>query len=156
MDAVQETFVDAFGEISFKHGMIRIELVSLSGPEPRVAQRLITSLQAFTQMLQAQNGMFEQLEKAGLLRAAGGTTPGPVAPSRGADKGGEEAPANEAAEERAAGAVPEETASVSVGAAVRRLLGVEPVPSPAAPAADSEPPRRTDPTPPRSPNFRQG
>ena len=70
MDTVPETFVDAFGEISFKHGMIRIELVSLSGPEPRVTQRLITSLQAFSQMLQAQNGMLEQLEKAGVIRPA--------------------------------------------------------------------------------------
>src|SRR6266511_5841718 len=33
---VAETFVDAFGEVSFKHGMIRIELVSLSRSEPRV------------------------------------------------------------------------------------------------------------------------
>ncbi len=49
MDAVPETFVDTIGEISFKQGMIRIELVSLSGPEPRVSQRLITSLQAFQQ-----------------------------------------------------------------------------------------------------------
>jgi hypothetical protein len=39
MDAISETFVDAFGEISFKHGMIRIELVSLSGSEPRVASQ---------------------------------------------------------------------------------------------------------------------
>ncbi|RAZ82481.1 hypothetical protein DPM33_34655 [Mesorhizobium hawassense] len=69
MDTVPETFVDAFGEISLKHGMIRIELVSLSGSEPRVTQRLITSLQAFSQMLQAQNGMREQLEKAGVIRS---------------------------------------------------------------------------------------
>jgi len=69
MDVVPETFVDAFGEISLKHGMIRIELVSLSGSEPRVTQRLITSLQAFSQMLQAQNGMREQLEKAGVMRS---------------------------------------------------------------------------------------
>src|SRR5215475_14133078 len=68
MDVVPETFIDAFGEISLKHGMIRIELVSLSGSEPRVTQRLITSLQAFSQMLQAQNGMLEQLEKAGVIR----------------------------------------------------------------------------------------
>src|SRR5262249_47519934 len=70
MDAVPETFVDAFGEISLKHGMIRIELVSLSGPEPRVTQRLITNLPACRQMLQAQNGMIEQLEKAGVIRPA--------------------------------------------------------------------------------------
>ncbi|WP_292329779.1 hypothetical protein, partial [Mesorhizobium sp.] len=69
MDVVPETFVDAFGEISLKHGMIRIDLVSLSGSEPRVTQRLITSLQAFSQMLQTQNGMREQLEKAGVLRS---------------------------------------------------------------------------------------
>jgi len=70
MDAAPETFVDAFGEISFKHGMIRIELMSLSGPEPRVTQRLITSLQAFQQMVQAQNGMLAQLQKAGVIRPA--------------------------------------------------------------------------------------
>jgi hypothetical protein len=70
MDAIPETFVDAFGEISLKHGMIRIELVSLSGAEPRVTQRLVTSLQAFRQMVQAQNGMLEQLEKAGVIRPA--------------------------------------------------------------------------------------
>ena len=76
MDTISETFVDAFGEISLKHGMIRIELVSLSGSEPRVTQRLITSLQAFSQMLQAQNGMREQLEKAGVIRSL---QPSPVA-----------------------------------------------------------------------------
>src|SRR5258707_12191492 len=86
MDAVPETFVDAFGEISLKHGMIRIEVVSLSGPEPRVTQRLITSLQAFSQMLQAQNGMLEQLEKAGVGRP---TEPPPAAePTPGRGGGG--------------------------------------------------------------------
>ena len=75
MDLVPETFVDAFGEISFKHGMIRIELVSLSGSEPHVTQRLITSLQAFRQMLQAQNGMLEQLQKAGVIRPSSAPTP---------------------------------------------------------------------------------
>ena len=77
MAEVPETFIDAFGEISLKHGMIRIELVSLSGPEPRVTQRLITTLQAFTQMLQAQNGMFEQLEKAGVIRGTSSIQPDP-------------------------------------------------------------------------------
>src|SRR3954469_301832 len=70
MNTVPETFVDGVGEISLKHGMVRIELVSLSGPEPRATQRLIVSVQAFSQMLLAQNGMREQLEKAGVLRPA--------------------------------------------------------------------------------------
>ena len=82
MDAVNETFVDAFGEISLKHGMIRIALVSLSGPEPRVAHRLITSVQAFSQMLQAQNGMLEQLEKAGVISLPSSPPAAEPAPDR--------------------------------------------------------------------------
>src|SRR5215469_5345633 len=83
MAVVPETFVDAFGEISLKHGMIRIALVSLSGSEPRVTQRLITSLQAFSQMLQAQNGMLEQLEKAGVVRLPSSPPAAQPAPDRG-------------------------------------------------------------------------
>lgn len=127
MDAILETFVDAFGEISFKHGMIRIELVSLSGPEPRVMQRLITSLQAFSQMLQAQNGMFQQLEKAGVIRPAQPVPEIETVPERG-----------------------------GVVAAVRRLARIEPVLQPAlAPVPVSEPASRPEPElgPPRSPNF---
>src|SRR3954463_12786354 len=100
MDSIPETFIDAFGEISFRHGMIRIELVSLSGPEPRVTQRLITSLQAFSQMLQAQNSMREQLEKAGVMRPA----QPPPEPDQPAERG--------------------------VVAAVRRLTRIEPVSQP--------------------------
>src|SRR3954463_11102648 len=102
MELMPEIFVDAFGEISFKHGMIRIELVSLSGPEPRVLQRLITSLQAFSQMLQTQNGMMEHIKKPGMMR--------PPHP----------APQAEATAERD-----------SVGA-VRRLALIDPAPQPAS------------------------
>jgi len=125
MDAVPETFVDAFGEISLKHGMIRIELVSLSGPEPRVTQRLITSLQAFRQMLQAQNGMLEQLEKAGVIR--------PAQPAQ--------APAEAEPPSERSGVV----------AAVRRLARIEPVPQTAGPPAAT--PAATALGPPKSPNF---
>jgi len=82
MAALPETFADAFGEISLKHGMIRIELVSLSGSERRVTLRLITSLQSFSQMLQAQNGMLEQLEKADVVRLPS-SPPADPAPDRG-------------------------------------------------------------------------
>jgi hypothetical protein len=125
MDAVPETFVDAFGEISLKHGMIRIELVSLSGPEPRVTQRLITNLPAFRQMLQAQNGMIEQLEKAGVIRPA------------------------QAAQAPAEAEPPSERSGVV--AAVRRLARIEPVPQPAGPPAAT--PAATALGPPKSPNF---
>jgi hypothetical protein len=127
MDAVPETFVDVFGEISFKHGMIRIELVSLSGAEPRVTQRLITSLQAFSQMVQAQNGMLEQLEKAGVIRPAHAAPEAEAAPERGV-----------------------------VVAAARRLTRIEPAPQPASiPAATAElaPVSAAELGPPKSPNF---
>ena len=126
MDAIPETFVDAFGEISLKHGMIRIELVSLSGPERRVTQRLVTSLQAFRQMVQAQNGMLEQLEKAGVIR------PAPPAPP----------PAEAEPPAERSGVV----------AAVRRLARIEPVPQPAEPPA-ATPVAATALGPPKSPNF---
>src|SRR5215472_2654134 len=103
MEAIPEFFVDGFGEISLKHGMIRIELVSLSGAEPRVTQRLIMNLQAFQQMTQAQNGMLQQLEKAGVIRAAQPEPEAEATPERG-----------------------------NVVAAVRRLMRIEPVPQPAA------------------------
>jgi hypothetical protein len=124
MDLVTETFVDAFGEISLKHGMIRIELVSLSGPEPRVTQRLVTNLSAFRQMLQAQNGMIEQLEKAGVIRPA---QPAPAEAEPPSERSG-------------------------VVAAVRRLTRIEPVPQPAGPPA-STPAAATARGPPKSPNF---
>jgi hypothetical protein len=125
MDAVPETFIDAIGEISFKHGMIRIELVSLSGPEARVTQRLIISLQAFSQMLQAQNSMMERLEKAGVIR-----------PAQAAQPPAEAEP------------VPERSGVV---AAVRRRARIEPVPEPAGPPAAT--PAATVLGPPKSPNF---
>ena len=121
-----ETFVDALGEISLKHGMIRIALVSLSGPKPQVTQRLIISLQAFSQMLQAQNGMLEQLEKAGVVHL----------PSS--------APAAEPAPDRA-----------GVVAAVR-LARIESAPEPAsapAPVSELAPRPKPDLQPPKSPNF---
>jgi hypothetical protein len=134
MDLVPETFVDTFGEISFKHGMIRIELVSLSGQEPRITQRLITSLQAFRQILQAQNGMLEQLQKAGVVQPSSAPTPIaeasplPFPPRAGEGTGG------------------------GVAAAVRRLAKIEPVPQPTgAPVPHNEPAASAG--PPRSPNF---
>ena len=123
MDGVPETFSDAFGEISLKHGMIRIELLSLSGPEPRVTQRLIMNLQAFSQMVQAQNGMLEQLEKAGVVRSTSAPPAADPTPERG-----------------------------GVVAAVRRLARMEPVPQPAEPPA-GPPAAATALGPPKSPNF---
>jgi hypothetical protein len=78
MDAVPEIFVDRLGEVALKEGLIRIELVSLSGPEPRVTQRLIMSVQAFLQMLQVQHNMVQSLERAGILTVQPAAPAGPV------------------------------------------------------------------------------
>ena len=123
MDIVLETFFDALGGISLKHGMIRIELVSLSGPEPRVTQRLITSLQAFSVMVQAQNGVLEQLQKAGAIRPP------------------QAAPEPEGAPERD-----------GIVTAVRRSARIEPVPR-STPTSEPAPRAMSELGPPKSPNF---
>jgi hypothetical protein len=93
---------------------------------------LITSLQAFSQMLQAQKRMFEQLEKAGLIRAAGPQPEPPPSAAEGEAKEGG-----------------------GVAAAVRRLVRIDQA---SRPAAVAPPPSDPVPTPanlgpPRSPNF---
>jgi hypothetical protein len=75
MDAVLETFVDGFGEISFKFGMVRIELASFSGPEPRVTQRLIMTVQAFLRMQEAQQELLNRLESSGVTRSGQPSSP---------------------------------------------------------------------------------
>ena len=69
MNLVPETFVDGFGEISFKEGLIRIELVSHSGAQPEVRQRLIMSTPAFLHAVQLQQDMVAKFEEAGIIRA---------------------------------------------------------------------------------------
>jgi hypothetical protein len=73
MDGIPETFIDRFGEVSFREGMVRIELVSLSSDEPRVIRRLIMSVQAFMQMQPVQRDMLERLQEAGVIRAVRAT-----------------------------------------------------------------------------------
>jgi len=70
MNSVGETFVDGFGEVSFKFGMVRIELLSLSGPEPRVIQRLIMSVHAFLRMQEAQQELVSRLEGSGVIHSS--------------------------------------------------------------------------------------
>ncbi len=66
---VPEVFVDGFGQISFKDGLIRIELVSLSGNEPEVRQRIIMTVPAFMHALQVQQSIVGKFEEAGIVRA---------------------------------------------------------------------------------------
>jgi len=83
MGTVPEIFIDGFGEVAFKEGLIRIELVSLSGAEPEVRQRIIMTTPAFLQAVQLQQNMVARFEEAGIIRArrpaAAGSAPGPVA-----------------------------------------------------------------------------
>jgi hypothetical protein len=83
MGSVPEIFVDGVGEIAFKEGLIRIELVSLSGEEPEVRQRLIMTTPAFLHAVQLQRNMVAKFEEAGIIRAlrpaAGASAPAQTA-----------------------------------------------------------------------------
>jgi len=78
MNLVPELFVDGFGEISFREGLIRIELVSRSGEQPEVRQRLIMTTPAFLHAVQLQENMVAKFEEAGIIRARGSA---PMAPA---------------------------------------------------------------------------
>src|SRR5215470_8627371 len=78
MNLVPELFIDGFGEISFKDGLIRIELVSHSGEQPEVRQRLIMTTPAFLHAFQLQENMVAKFEEAGVIRARRNA---PVAPA---------------------------------------------------------------------------
>jgi hypothetical protein len=69
MHLVPELFIDGFGEISFKEGLIRIELVSHSGEQPEVRQRLIMTTPAFLHAFQLQENVVAKFEEAGIIRA---------------------------------------------------------------------------------------
>jgi len=65
---VPEIFVDGLGQIQFKDGLIRIELVSRSGEEPEVRQRIIMTVPAFLNALQLQQTIVSKFEEAGIVR----------------------------------------------------------------------------------------
>lgn len=69
MAMVPEIFIDGFGQISFKDGLIRIELVSLSGNEPEVRQRIIMTVPAFLNAVQLLQSIIGKFEQAGVVRA---------------------------------------------------------------------------------------
>jgi hypothetical protein len=84
MAMVPEILVDGFGDIAFKEGLIRIELISLSDSAPEVRQRLIMTIPAFLHAVQAQQNMVAKFEEVGVIRArrttpsAPGTVPAPL------------------------------------------------------------------------------
>ena len=81
MNLVPELFIDGFGEISFKEGLIRIELVSHSGEQPEVRQRLIMTTPAFLHAFQLQENMVAKFEEAGITRARRSTPAASAIPS---------------------------------------------------------------------------
>src|SRR5437867_1700509 len=86
---IPEVFVDGIGRIGFVDGMVRIELISRSGaetdeqgrPRPEVRQRLIMTLNAFLQGLQAQQSVIAKLQEAGVLRVDAAPAAGTPAPA---------------------------------------------------------------------------
>jgi hypothetical protein len=80
---VPELFTDGFGQIVFREGMLRIELVSLSSGVPEVRHNLIMTLPAFLRAMQVQKDILRKFEEAGLLRAV--AADGTAAPLPGAE-----------------------------------------------------------------------
>ncbi len=81
---VPEIFIDGFGQVFFKDGLIRIELVSRSGDEPEVRQRIIMTVPAFLNALQLQQTIVNKFEEAGIIRAPVLKFPPQPAPARAA------------------------------------------------------------------------
>src|SRR5262245_30414004 len=82
MAMVPEVFIDGFGEVAFKEGLIRIDLASLSGSEPEVRQRLIMTTPAFLHAVQLQQHMVAKFDDGRIVRArrsaTGEPAPAPV------------------------------------------------------------------------------
>ncbi len=87
---IPEVFVDGIGRIGFSDGVLRIELITRSGsetdeqgrPKPEVRQRLVMTLNAFLQGLQAQQGVIAKLQEAGIIKLEPQPAP-PASPAAG-------------------------------------------------------------------------
>ena len=86
MNNVPERFVDGVGEVALKHGVIRIELMSMSAAEAAPVERLIMAIPSFVQMLQRFEQLGQRMAEAGIIRPAEPAQP--VAPDSepGADR----------------------------------------------------------------------
>jgi hypothetical protein len=77
---VPETFSDGIGRVFFSEGMVRIELISLSGgesdengaPRGEVRQRIVMTPHAFLRSLQVQHQVVAKLQEAGVIVPANG------------------------------------------------------------------------------------
>jgi hypothetical protein len=65
-----DLFIDGFGRIVFREGIMRIELVSLSEEEPQVTHNLVMTLPAFLRGLQLQQEIVQKFQEAGIIRQA--------------------------------------------------------------------------------------
>jgi hypothetical protein len=89
-----DIFIDGVDQISFKEGMIRMALVSLSGEQPEVRRHLVMTLPAFLRALQAQQAAAARLGQIGILREPATDAPAELAlaATRNAEVGSEAKP----------------------------------------------------------------
>jgi len=94
---IPEIYADGIGAITMSNGVVRLDLVSVSGPEPAPGQRppaeahhrVVMSPQAFVQSVGMMQDLMAKLIDAGVLRrepaptsAPEGEVSGPPAPAR--------------------------------------------------------------------------
>ena len=101
MARLEEFFADGIGEITLAGGMVRMDLVSLTGKqgdegnEPRLeaSRRIVMPPDGFLRSFGAMENLVKQLVEAGLVKqrdSAGGAAPSANAPT--GDTGGSKSP----------------------------------------------------------------
>lgn len=79
MDMVQDLFADGIGEITLSGGMVRMDLVTLTGsqndenkPQLKVKQRIVMPPDGFLRSFSAMENLVKQLIDAGLVKPRDG------------------------------------------------------------------------------------
>jgi len=94
MSKNRESFADGIGEITLSGGMVRMDLVTLTGSQndtenkPRLefSQRVIMPPDGFLRSFSAMENLVKQLIDAGLVKPRDGEQPPNVAQSGGTDE----------------------------------------------------------------------
>lgn len=89
MDRTQEVFADGIGEIVLSGGMVRMDLVAMTGsqrddenqPKLEFRQRVVMPPDGFLRSFSAMEDLVKQLIKAGLVKPRDGENAQPAEPS---------------------------------------------------------------------------
>jgi hypothetical protein len=78
---ISEVFTDGFGRITFREGVIRMEVVSFTSSEPEVRQQLVMTLAAFLKSVQMLQRVASKFEAAEVIRSDSREPPPVILPN---------------------------------------------------------------------------